>query len=148
MVTLLVNNFHPAATSATLQRMRDTIDAAIIMPMMGAARNAIFELLLFRLLGLECACLAALGVVVVTLFPLVYAWFVSLPWVVAELLRGQWLTGLLLLFANIGILSGKTEAEYRLQKQTGIGDYVHAFSLVLGVYVFGMQGVLFGPMLV
>ena len=41
-----------------------------------------------------------------------------------------------------------TEREIMLQKQTGIGDYVHAFSLCLGVYVFGINGVLFGPMLV
>lgn len=143
-----VNNFHPAAQTATLQRMRDTIDAAITMPIAGAARNAIFELLLFWTLGLPCKSLAALSVIVATLFPLVYAWFVCLPWCVALLVDGRWLASLVLLVLNIGILSGHSEGELRLQEQTGIGDYVHAFSLVLGVYVFGVQGVLFGPMLV
>lgn len=32
--------------------------------------------------------------------------------------------------------------------QAGVSQYVNGFSLVLGVYMFGLQGVLFGPLLV
>ena len=148
VLTLLVEKIHPAATSEMLQRMRDTVDAAIIMPISGASRNAIFLLLVYWALDLPCAHIACVGVVLFTLFPLFYAWVVCLPWVLVWCFTGRWVTGLLLLVAMVLILSGHTEREIMLQKQTGIGDYVHAFSLCLGVYVFGINGVLFGPMLV
>ena len=130
--------------------MRDTVDAVIIMPVSGAARNAIITQLSYYLLGdLPFRNLAALGVVVFTLFPLTYAWVVCLPWVlVCILFLGRWMSGMALLIVMVAMLSGHSERELQLQEQAGIGDYVHAFSLVLGVYVFGLQGVLFGPMLV
>ena len=59
-LTLLVEKLHPAATSSTLQRMRDTVDAAIIMPISSAARNAIATLVAYRALGLPYAPHAAL----------------------------------------------------------------------------------------
>jgi len=148
VLTVLVEKIHPAATSSTLQRMRDTVDAAIIMPISSAARNAMICLLTYRVLGLPCAHIASFGVVLFTLFPLTYAWVVCVPWVVVWCATGHWLTGLTLLMVMAAALSGRTDSEKKLQVETGIGDYVHAFSLVLGVYVFGMQGVLFGPMLV
>ena len=148
VLTVLVNKVHPQATTETLRRMRDTIDAAIIMPVSGASRNAMLSLLSYKLLGLPCKHLAAFGVMVFSLFPLAYAWVVCLPWVACLLLGGQWFRGVLLLSIHVATLSGHSETELELQSQTGIGDYVHAFSLVLGVYVFGLQGVLFGPMIV
>ena len=113
---------HPAATSGTLQRMRDTVDAAIIMPISGAARNAIFCLLAYRLLGMPFAHIASLGVVLFTLFPLTYAWVVCLPWVAVWCASGKWLVGLTLLAIMVTVLSGRTEREALLQQQTGIGE--------------------------
>jgi hypothetical protein len=69
-LTLLVGKVHPAATSVLLQRMRDTVDRSCVMPISGAARNAILCLLTYRALNLPCAHLAASGVVLFTLFPL------------------------------------------------------------------------------
>lgn len=148
ILTALVDKVHPSATSETLQRMRDTIDAVIITPFAGAARNAIFSLVVYWCLGLPGAHVAALGVVIFTLFPLTYAWVVCVPWVAIWCASGHWFVGLTLISVMVAVLSGHSEAELRLQEQAGISDYVHAFSLVLGVYVFGLQGVLFGPMLV
>ena len=78
VLTVLVEKIHPAATSSTLQRMRDTVDAAIIMPISSAARNAMICLLTYRVLGLPCAHIASFGVVLFTLFhifPIVSAMF-------------------------------------------------------------------------
>ena len=157
VLTFLVDKIHPATSTSTLQRMRDTVDVVIIMPFAGAARAAIVTELTY--VALSCTFgelpfrhLASLGVVVLTLFPLVYAWWVCLPWVlVCCFLLGRWATGLSLLALMVAVLGGdrlRPEAEIQLQRRAGVGDYVHAFSLVLGVYVFGLSGVLFGPMLV
>ena len=35
-----------------------------------------------------------------------------------------------------------------METSLGLGEYVSAFSVVLGVYMFGVQGVLFGPVVV
>uniref|UniRef100_A0A7S2IN93 Uncharacterized protein n=1 Tax=Haptolina brevifila TaxID=156173 RepID=A0A7S2IN93_9EUKA len=149
VLTLIVDKVHPAATQDALQRMRDTIDAIIVMPIAGAARNAMLTEFIYAVLGVRFRHLAALGVVIFTLFPLTYTWVVSVPWVLILLLvSGEWRTGVVLLALMVGSLSGHTASELRLQSQAGIGDYVHAFCIVLGVYVFGVQGVLFGPMIV
>jgi hypothetical protein len=103
---------------------------------------------------MPCAHLAAVGVTVLTLFPLVPAWMICLPWVgVCFWVLERWPSGLALLVLMMFGLSGRSEAHLLLQERSlgwaGMGaEYVHGFSLVLGVYVFGLQGLLFGPMLV
>ena len=42
----------------------------------------------------------------------------------------------------------KTEAQQRMEQNLGLNEYVSGFSVVLGVYMFGAQGVVFGPGLV
>ena len=42
----------------------------------------------------------------------------------------------------------KTEAQQRMEHNLGLNEYVSGFSVVLGVYMFGAQGVVFGPGLV
>ena len=102
VLTLVVDKVHPAATQEALQRMRDTIDAIIIMPIAGAARNAMITELFYYVLGVPCRHLAALGVVVFTLFPLAYAWVVSLPWVlVCCFVLGKWISGVLCVRARV-----------------------------------------------
>jgi len=39
----------------------------------------------------------------------------------------------------------KTEAQQRMERTLGLNEYVSGFSVVLGVYMFGAQGVVFGP---
>ena len=39
----------------------------------------------------------------------------------------------------------KTEAQQRMERNLGLNEYVSGFSVVLGVYMFGAQGVVFGP---
>ena len=68
---------------------QDTIEAVLIIPFSSAARNATSTLLLFKLLGLSQAYLAALLVLVFTLFPLTYPWVVTIPWVLAHMLTGH-----------------------------------------------------------
>ena len=70
--------------------LQDTIEAVLIIPFSSAARNATSTLLLFKLLGLQQAYLAALLVLVITLFPLTYPWVVTTPWVLAHILMGHW----------------------------------------------------------
>ena len=70
-----------------------------------------------------------------TLFPLVYGWWVCLPWVLACWVQQRLVSGLLLLVGMVSFLGQQSDSELQLQHRVGVGDYVHAFSLVLGVYV-------------
>ena len=88
--------------------------------------------------------------IVLTLFPLTYPFLVCVPWVVARCFVSRWAGGRALLLLGLmgALFELKPDGEERLLQRAGMHAYVEGFSLVLGVYVFGAQGVLFGPMLV
>lgn len=130
------------------ETVRDTIDAVLTTPFSNAARNATLTIVIFKLLVVPYAYLASLCVIVFTFFPLTYPWAMVTPWVLGKLLVGAVWRSMLLLVLAIVALSGTSDSAQRLYARTHIGEYVIGFSLVLGVYMFGLQGVLFGPMLV
>ena len=167
------------------------------MPIDSAARNACATLLLFRVMRVPYAHLAAMLSVVFTLFPLTYSFLACVPWVGGLVASGRHAEGLLLLLSmarlssparvaapplstarrragallhHLGPLrrAAAAAAGRRLARppapsplprtrppahppsplQAGVSQYVNGFSLVLGVYMFGLQGLLFGPLLV
>ena len=150
-LTSLVNTASgDTASEETKQSIRLTVEAAILLPLNSSARNASFTLLLYGVLGVAYPYLATLAAVTLTLFPLTYTWLFCVPWVAGLwLVEGKWLSGCALFFGiavSFELLRG--EAHSMMEAQVGVGDYVSGFALVLGVYMFGVQGVLFGPMIV
>ena len=86
--------------------------------------------------------LAALGVIGFTIFPLTYPWVVCMPWCIAYIVLGggsNTARGVVLATAVVIALSGTSRTAQRLYDGTGMGAYVLGFSLVLGVYMFGIQ---------
>ena len=149
VMTRIMTTVAPRLSGSTVDSFRSTIEAIIIVPVNSAAANATASLLLFSLYGVPYAHLAALVAVIFTLFPLTYSFFSCAPWVIGLLVRGHSITALLLIL-SMALLFWENDrlAELQLQKHAGIGQYVNGFSLVLGVYMFGFQGILFGPLLV
>ncbi|KAL1496797.1 hypothetical protein AB1Y20_014384 [Prymnesium parvum] len=150
-LTYMMNLVTPHAI-VEKQRVRETVDAVLTLPFSDSARNATLTLIIYKALSMPYAHLAALGVIVFTIFPLTYPWVVCTPWCVAYLVvlggGADTARGVLLLAALVASLSGTSRTAQRLYDATRIGEYVIGFSLVLGVYMFGIQGVLFGPTLV
>ena len=102
---------------------QDTIEAVLIIPFSSAARNATSTLLLFKLLGLSQAYLAALLVLVFTLFPLTYPWVVTIPWVLAHMLSGHWGRGSCL-FAGM-LCCSRTRTHTRTHTHTRTRTHMH-----------------------
>jgi hypothetical protein len=148
-VTRVFATFAPRASESTVDKVRDTVEAVLLIPFNSAARNACVSLLLFRFFKVPYAHLGATLSIGLSLFPLTYPCLVCVPWVVGLVSTGRHVVGLLLLvLMAIAFWVSDMTAERRLLEQAGVSLYVNGFSLVLGVYMFGLQGVLFGPLLV
>lgn len=148
-VTRVFATFAPRASESTVDKVRDTVEAVLVIPFNSAARNACVSLLLFRFFKVPYAHLGASLSIGLSLFPLAHPCLVCLPWVLWLVSAGRHLVGLLLLLLMVvAFWVSDMTAEQRLLEQAGVSLYVNGFSLVLGVYMFGLQGVLFGPLLV
>ena len=134
-MTIVVRSLLPHASNASLDKLQDTIEAIITIPVSAAARNAMWTLLLFPLRGVPSCYLAALRVMVFTLFPLTYPWVVVLPWVLAHVAAGRLLLGLGLWLGMVLACEYKTAEQKRQEDTLGLGEYVGLLGRARRVHV-------------
>lgn len=102
----------------------------------------------FSILGIEYAGIIALVTAVVDILPVLGVGTVLLPWAGVLLLRGDYRTGVGLLILYAVVLLVRQIAEPRLiGKSIGLHPLLTLFSSYAGFYLFGVGGMLAGPIL-
>ncbi|CAK9023557.1 Transmembrane protein 245 (Protein CG-2), partial [Durusdinium trenchii] len=141
-------------------QLRATIEAVFMMPVKMAMYHAGATFLLFKLLGIELLYLAAMMSIVLTVFPLIYAYWVCLPWCIVYALNGNYQTAIALfclhyvLYYQVDswVLGGfqKKVGKSRINKAAdhSKNEFITGISVFFGVTAFGAHGVLIGPLLV
>uniref|UniRef100_A0A7S2RV65 Transmembrane protein n=1 Tax=Mucochytrium quahogii TaxID=96639 RepID=A0A7S2RV65_9STRA len=144
-------------------QLRSAIEAVLMLPVKMSMYHAVSTLLIFKVLGVPLMFLAATMSIILTVFPLVYAYWVCLPWVFVYAFGTGRLNLALCLFSLhyviYTILDGwslkhfQKRLQERQQRGESTGDhskneYLTGISVFFGVTAFGVHGVLLGPLVV
>lgn len=134
---------------ATLARTRELISVGVVSAGIVATVQGFLGGLVFAILGIESAVFWGVVMGICCLLPF-GAWIVWLPFSIVLALSGSFGRAILLVGLGIGIVSAADNVlrPMLLSGQAGMNGLVIFLSLLGGIAVFGMLGVVLGPVLV
>ncbi|CAN0050740.1 unnamed protein product [Discosporangium mesarthrocarpum] len=126
--------------------LRDSIEGVFFLPCKIACLHGVVTLCSFSVLGIDFPFFAAFLAVVLSIVPIVPSYVVCWPWALVLILHHDW-TGVLLIASQYLILSF-IDNELCSQSLREANPYLTGLSTFLGFAVFGVQGVLLGPLII
>jgi predicted PurR-regulated permease PerM len=141
--------FTPAQSEAMLLRIRDVIYASVYGVLVIAAIQGVLCGLMFWVLGIPSALLWGVLTVLTSVLPLVGSAAVWGPGVVYLLLTGQWPQAIILaVWGTVAISAVDNFLRPKLVGgRVGLSELVMFFALLGGLQVFGILGIVIGPVL-
>lgn len=125
--------------------LQETFHDVLNLPGRMASFHALVTILIFTALRVPYRFFATFLAFMLTLLPLAPAWAVCLPWVVGNGLTGRPLKAAALLVCHKVLFAMVDSGIYN---EMAASPALTAMSVWLGFTVFGIQGVVFGPLLV
>jgi predicted PurR-regulated permease PerM len=131
-----------------IRQTRDLVYASIAAGLLIASLQGLAGGLLFASLGLGAPVFWGVMMGVLALFPFVGAWMVWVPAAIWFLVTGQFVKGLIVVVVGAGIVSGIDNIlrPAILSGRTQINGLLMFLSLLGGVSVFGLLGLVLGPL--
>ncbi len=144
------------------EQIRATIEGVLTLPVKMSLYHACATLLLYKMFGLDFMYIAATMSIFLTVFPILYAAWVCVPWCLLYALRGETFFALFLLAMHYGVYNqldawalGTFQKNVQKRRHAGTrasdpsrNEFLTGVSVFFGVTAFGSDGVLLGPLLV
>lgn len=108
--------------------------------------HIIFTLLMLDSFQIEFEFIISLLAGVMSLIPLFSPWMLSLPVALYLILFEQYVKAILFPIIYIGISNAVFTDIY--QKNIDVHPYITGLSVFLGIYTFGIKGIIYGPLLI
>lgn len=139
--------FDPARSQAVLHRIRDVIYASVYGVIVIAAVQGLLMGLAFWVLGIPSAALWGVVTVVTSVIPLLGAGAVWVPGALYLALTGQWIKAVLLVAWGGAVVSSVDNflRPKLVGGRVGLSELVIFFSVLGGIQVFGLLGLVAGP---
>ncbi|CAK4719848.1 unnamed protein product [Aphanomyces euteiches] len=148
-VERIVNDLIPIAPEkrpAMVDSLRRAIEGVFFLPMKISSLHAIVSLVSFSAVGTDFVFLGTLMSFFISIVPVVPPYLICLPYVCLRLSTSL-VPAILLFVVHYFAFTWIDQVLYE-RSLTSINAYISALSVAFGVYVFGLEGVVFGPLLV
>eukprot|EP00927_Polykrikos_kofoidii_P068090 TRINITY_DN63486_c0_g1_i1.p1 TRINITY_DN63486_c0_g1~~TRINITY_DN63486_c0_g1_i1.p1 ORF type:complete len:607 (-),score=60.41 TRINITY_DN63486_c0_g1_i1:431-2251(-) len=142
----LLRPLGPDIRPALVETLRRIVSDVLVLPIKAAFVHGLFTVIVFWLFDLKFRAFAALVGALFAAVPYLSAWLVCLPWVLALLLQTCYIRAAA--FAVCYYLSVSTACSLIHDDLTIVHPYITNLSIFMGVTSFGVEGALFGPLLV
>jgi predicted PurR-regulated permease PerM len=141
--------FDRARSERVLVRVRDVIYASVYGVLVIAAIQGVLMGLAFSLLGIPSAALWGVVTVLTSIIPLLGAGAVWAPGAIYLMLTGHWVKGVLLVAWGAAVVSSVDNflRPKLVGGRVGLSELVMFFSVLGGLQVFGLLGIIVGPVI-
>ncbi|KAF0700038.1 Aste57867_9424 [Aphanomyces stellatus] len=136
----------PEKRPAMVVSLRRAIEGVFFLPMKISSLHAIVSLVSFSVVRTDFVFLGTLMTFFISIVPIVPPYLICLPYVFLRL-STSFVTAIMLFVVHYVAFSWIDQVLYE-RSLTSINAYISALSVAFGVYVFGLEGVVFGPLLV
>ncbi|CAI5739897.1 unnamed protein product [Hyaloperonospora brassicae] len=121
--------------------------ASSFLPLKMASIHAIVTMISFTIVNADFMYLATTVTFFISIVPIISPFLVCVPWVISIGLTSSIVKALALFAVQYVAFTVLDEMLYE-KSIVAVNSYVSALSVVFGVYVFGFEGVIFGPLIV
>ncbi|KAG6613557.1 uncharacterized protein IUM83_04467 [Phytophthora cinnamomi] len=130
-----------------VRSLRKVIEGVFFLPLKMASIHAIVTMVSFTIVNADFMYLATTVTFFISIVPIIPPYLVCVPWVVSIGLTSSVVKALALFAVQYVAFTVLDEMLYE-KSIVALNAYVSALSVVFGVYVFGFEGVIFGPLIV
>ncbi|KAL7689678.1 putative transmembrane protein TqsA [Plasmopara halstedii] len=130
-----------------VRSLRKVIEGVFFLPLKMASLHAIVTMVSFTIMNADFMYLATTVTFFISIVPIIPPYLVCVPWVISIGLTSSFVKALALFGVQYVVFTMLDEMLYE-KSIVALNAYVSALSVVFGVYVFGFEGVIFGPLIV
>ncbi|OWZ22626.1 putative membrane protein [Phytophthora megakarya] len=130
-----------------VRSLRKVIEGVFFLPLKMASIHAIVTMVSFTIVNADFMYLATTVTFFISIVPIIPPYLVCVPWVISMGLTSSVVKALALFAVQYVAFTVLDEMLYE-KSIVALNAYVSALSVVFGVYVFGFEGVIFGPLIV
>lgn len=130
-----------------VRSLRRVIEGVFFLPLKMASIHAIVTMVSFTIMNADFMYLATTVTFFISIVPIIPPYLVCVPWVISIGLTSSIVKALALFVVQYVAFAVLDEMLYE-KSIVALNAYVSALSVVFGVYVFGFEGVIFGPLIV
>ncbi|CAI5732996.1 unnamed protein product [Peronospora destructor] len=130
-----------------VRSLRKVIEGVFFLPLKMASIHAIVTMVAFTIVDADFMYLATTVTFFISIVPIIPPYLVCVPWVISIGLTTSIVRALALFAVQYVAFTVLDEMLYE-KSIVALNSYVSALSVVFGVYVFGFEGVIFGPLIV
>lgn len=130
-----------------VRSLRKVIEGVFFLPLKMASLHAIVTMVSFTIVNADFMYLATTVTFFISIVPIIPPYLVCVPWVISIGLTSSIVKALALFVVQYVAFTVLDEMLYE-KSIVALNAYVSALSVVFGVYVFGFEGVIFGPLIV
>jgi predicted PurR-regulated permease PerM len=141
--------FEPTRSQAMLSRIQDVIYASVYGVLVIALLQGALSAFMFWILGVPSAALWGMVTILTSVLPVVGAAAVWVPGTVYLVLAGSWVKAIVLAAWGTLVISGVDNflRPRLVGGRVGLSELVMFFALLGGLQVFGVLGIVLGPVL-
>jgi len=128
-------------------RLREVIEASIYGGVLVAAVQGILGGIIFWVIGLPSPIFWGTAMAILSLIPIVGPYLIYIPAAVILILSGSWIRGIIVLILGIVVVSQSDNVlrPVIISSRTKIHTLLLFFSILGGLKVFGLLGIILGP---
>ncbi|TMW63451.1 hypothetical protein Poli38472_002392 [Pythium oligandrum] len=125
--------------------LRKVVEGVFFLPLKMASLHALVTLVSFTMVNADFVYLATTFTFFISIVPIIPPYLVCLPWVFSIWVTSSFLKAIALFAVQYFAFTMLDDMLYE-KSIVALNSYVSALSVVFGVYVFGIEGVIFGPL--
>lgn len=127
--------------------LRKVVEGVFFLPLKMSSLHALVTLVSFTIVNADFVYLATTFTFLISIVPIIPPYLVCLPWVISIWVTSSFVKAIALFAVQYFAFTMLDEMLYE-KSIVALNSYVSALSVVFGVYVFGFEGVIFGPLTV
>nr|CCA16315.1 conserved hypothetical protein [Albugo laibachii Nc14] len=125
--------------------IRKVIEGVFFVPLKMSSLHALVTLISFSIVRADFVYLATTLTFFISIVPIIPPYLVCVPWALAIGVTSSFIKALILFCVQYIAFTILDDMLYE-KSIVALNSYVSALSVVFGVYVFGFEGVIFGPL--
>ncbi|KAG7402390.1 hypothetical protein PHYBOEH_000098 [Phytophthora boehmeriae] len=130
-----------------VRSLRKVIEGVFFLPLKMSSIHAIVTMVSFTIVNADFMYLATTVTFFISIVPIIPPYLVCVPWVISIGITSSFVKALVLFIVQYVAFTVLDDMLYE-KSIVALNSYVSALSVVFGVYVFGFEGVIFGPLIV